>query len=1183
MPRPGVVYILASKPNGTLYIGVTSDLAQRMADHRAGEASTFTAEYGVDHLVYVERHEDIQDAIVREKRLKKWRRAWKLRLIREQNPTWRDLADDLERQPGERAALNTPRMGPRLRGDDSLGENHESHVESRPSECSSGRWKGRILALIVGLFVLAGCGEDNPHLRLAEEGPETLVGLAVEVNRPADDDTLDVVKATFQTDKAGAVWYDALASPQDDPAMGFTVDGERVLDGWRWWMDADSVVLGADDFLRGVARPDVAIRSYMERDTTGLFGRILKQVQGDRPSRLSERITLLDERGALLVEVADSVGIVGFQPIRSDRAAAGDYAIQEREGALLFARVDRVVPDSLAASASGPIWTAVVAEPGLVRSTSAASATPRAGRDAAFRLGELAIETPSRIVIATGPTPAAADSAARDALANAIELRNARSDRLDALVQSVPFDTADETYDAAFRWSVLSLDALVRSDSGRATIAAGLPGAEPETYPAAAWTFGAFLDTGRWDLARTLLTTYGDQQLFDRRTDLLGRAPDLVTAEGEARFLTADATPLFLAAAGETVRTTGDRQLVQGAEDFWFKTVFALRGIYEDDSRNGNATTDPGFLIARNRRTTWLDANADRGGLERRGAPAEAQGALYRALATATDFAEIMGVSQRSSASWYADTSAVLVQDVAQRFERNGLVVDRIDGSPARDVRPGGLLALALMDAFPDRAAHARRLAEQLVLPYGVASLAPGDSTFHPYITAPEFYATEAGRTQGAVWTWLAGPVATLMAETGGHPPAAELMDAQARLLLDRGVIGALPMLTDGHPREENGLPRAGGAPVQPWSLAGFLRATYQGFLGAHYADAQTLALEPRLPESWGETSATMTLNSGSVAFRLEPQGDGLRAVVTPSGVLAPGSTLRLRAAGRQLDLQLVDAQSDTLTTSRAEMTVELTSRGAEVNGESVETTEIESPDSEAWDGFAFVAPEIPDEYPVMRIVESQRSLGGDEILRTNARARLRLIQTDPDGDDWGPTSTFTYPTGWPDGTLDAIGLELAQDDSTTYIEAEFRVVAPQSELGHPAAFAAIVIDTEPGGERRVGRDALYDYPRNEGYEYIIYAGRGLLIEDGRGRELGRLEASVFDPQSGLLSFALPRFILPELARGTTLTLLVGALDPDGGVGSFRQVARQATRNVGGGRVDPGAANVYDVIVGTVR
>ncbi|GAB5534461.1 MAG: hypothetical protein Rubg2KO_07100 [Rubricoccaceae bacterium] len=154
MPRSGFVYILASQPNGTLYVGVTSDLPRRVSDHRAGVASAFTAEYGVTRPVVVDdmrctrfvpdrllfpphchsrargnpansapravpalgprfraddgerenaqlrKPHDMQGAFVREKQLKKWNRAWKLRLIREQNPTWRDLFEDLIRQPG---------------------------------------------------------------------------------------------------------------------------------------------------------------------------------------------------------------------------------------------------------------------------------------------------------------------------------------------------------------------------------------------------------------------------------------------------------------------------------------------------------------------------------------------------------------------------------------------------------------------------------------------------------------------------------------------------------------------------------------------------------------------------------------------------------------------------------------------------------------------------------------------------------------------------------------------------------------------------------------------------------------------------------------------------------------------------------------------------------------------------
>jgi len=92
MKQPAV-YILASKRNGTLYIGVTSNLASRIEGHRSGAVDGFTKKYGVETLVYFEMHSDMYEAIQREKRLKKWNRAWKIRLIEEMNPTWADLSD----------------------------------------------------------------------------------------------------------------------------------------------------------------------------------------------------------------------------------------------------------------------------------------------------------------------------------------------------------------------------------------------------------------------------------------------------------------------------------------------------------------------------------------------------------------------------------------------------------------------------------------------------------------------------------------------------------------------------------------------------------------------------------------------------------------------------------------------------------------------------------------------------------------------------------------------------------------------------------------------------------------------------------------------------------------------------------------------------------------------------------
>ena len=91
MEKQPAVYILASERNGTLYIGVTSDLIGRTWQHREHLTEGFTKRYGVSLLVWYEMHGDMSSAIQREKQIKKWNRAWKLRLIQEQNPRWQDL------------------------------------------------------------------------------------------------------------------------------------------------------------------------------------------------------------------------------------------------------------------------------------------------------------------------------------------------------------------------------------------------------------------------------------------------------------------------------------------------------------------------------------------------------------------------------------------------------------------------------------------------------------------------------------------------------------------------------------------------------------------------------------------------------------------------------------------------------------------------------------------------------------------------------------------------------------------------------------------------------------------------------------------------------------------------------------------------------------------------------------
>lgn len=89
------VYILASRRNGTLYVGVTSDLIKRVWEHKSDVVGSFTSRYAVHMLVWYELHETMESAIAREKAVKEWNRAWKLRLIEGDNPNWRDLYSDL--------------------------------------------------------------------------------------------------------------------------------------------------------------------------------------------------------------------------------------------------------------------------------------------------------------------------------------------------------------------------------------------------------------------------------------------------------------------------------------------------------------------------------------------------------------------------------------------------------------------------------------------------------------------------------------------------------------------------------------------------------------------------------------------------------------------------------------------------------------------------------------------------------------------------------------------------------------------------------------------------------------------------------------------------------------------------------------------------------------------------------
>ena len=89
------VYLITNKPYGTLYVGVTRDLIKRVHEHRSGFVEGFSKQHGLGYLVWYEAHEDVKEAIEREKKIKKWRRDWKINLIQAENPEWKDLYETI--------------------------------------------------------------------------------------------------------------------------------------------------------------------------------------------------------------------------------------------------------------------------------------------------------------------------------------------------------------------------------------------------------------------------------------------------------------------------------------------------------------------------------------------------------------------------------------------------------------------------------------------------------------------------------------------------------------------------------------------------------------------------------------------------------------------------------------------------------------------------------------------------------------------------------------------------------------------------------------------------------------------------------------------------------------------------------------------------------------------------------
>jgi glycogen debranching enzyme len=1027
---------------------------------------------------------------------------------------------------------------------------------------------------------MAGCGPgDAPPSALRNAEPERLARLAIDA-RGGDD------RAVFMADGRDAFYYDALIGEQTREAMGFISGGFRMVDGWRWWFPEDSVGLGPDAITKGFVRPDYAARTYVEADTLAWVARLMRRIQGPTYKRFTEVVTLAD--GALLITISDSVGVVDFFPAFSDRPADG-YTAQRAGGALVIARRNYMEarPDN-----PRPVWLAVAATDGTpqVENVNLVQRFPLATgvRERILSPGRIRFQTPGTVVLATGNTPDEAAGRARRAAEQPGALLQRRQGQMAAALEGNSIRTEDEDFNRAFDWARITLEQMIVEDGAGIDFSHGIPGvaAQPGWNSMLAFE-GAFLATGQWERAANMLRHFARHQRFDQRIDIFGRAPSRFEY-GQPRYQTADAQAHLVGAIGDYLRTTGDVNLVLGERRlFWTNPVYVQRG-YSDPRQ---LRTEDGFI--RNQpNQTWVQQPAGRRDAVDRGPESvEVQARYYHNLHTMERLARIMGVRR------WAEDYRTEQQEFRQRFQRAFLteengprLVDFRDAQRQADTtpRPSALFALRYVDLDPETERRVlRHLAETLVYPHGVSTRPQGEAAFYPYLEDPEYFQAAAARYDGPVWTVFSGPLISLLVEHGAADRAYEQFSNLKRLLLDRGVVGGIAENIDAHPRQTetgNAEPAVGGAPVQPFTLAEFIRTAYQDFVGVRYLEGHDVVLEPHLPANWGRTTATFRVGNGVVRTTMRQRGGELEVSLVPQGQLPRNARVRVRAFGQEQRIPLTRAgENGAFPVDSTAITI--TAERVTLNGEAVQPdSTYQPPDPAFWEDFAWAQPEIPEEYPVMVRVRDERQLSAEQVSRTNPNAVTILARTDPVGNDWGPTGTYTYPLGFPPRVLDATYLEIAEDRQAFYFRIEMAAMASPGEFGFQPTFIAVAFSIEEGGQTRVGRGANYRFAETTGYEYIVYIGDGLRVEDHQGRVLGefpQLGDQIMDIENARIQFSLPKFVLSRLPRGATVTLLVGA-NEGGQPGQFRRVDARATERYGGGRLNPGDPNVYDVITARV-
>lgn len=483
------------------------------------------------------------------------------------------------------------------------------------------------------------------------------------------------------------------------------------------------------------------------------------------------------------------------------------------------------------------------------------------GTAAVFNEGRYVLPAAEGGFILTYGTPAEQEALAAKFVAEGEKLLHARRHRMETFLNTTnPIKSNLEDLDKALSWLVLTMDELITEQQGKG-IYAGLPWFNEywgrDMFIAMP---GATLVTGQFDYTKEILKDFSKFQDTDLASVTCGRIPNRANAEG-ILYNTADGTPRYVIEAEELLDYTGDKSFLA---DIYPSIVLSTEQslLHHTDAR--------GYLLHEDA-DTWMD-------VKRNGIPGSPRGnrandiqyLWFKQLIAASHLARLMGDNER------AETWQAAADKVAANFEQDFCDKDRVliydhlntDGTPDLQMRPNQLFCFELVSDDAFKKAVTRRCWEELVYPWGVASLAQDDPQFHPQHENWHYYHKDDAYHNGTIWLWNNGIAMQRMIEYGQKETAWKLFTNMNRQALVQGAVGSLSENADAHPREGRDWVNLSGTFLQAWSNSEQLRVWYNYFLGIHpdLMNGRVL-VAPHLPAAITDLETSMRVGAGFVRF----------------------------------------------------------------------------------------------------------------------------------------------------------------------------------------------------------------------------------------------------------------------------------------------------------------------------